>query len=325
MRSIDPAAARTNRAGFTLVELLVVIAIIGVLVALLLPAVQSAREAARRMQCTNNLKQIGLAAHNIHDNVGRFPSGHKVTAATNGNNPVYFSNWAIQLLPYMEQQNLFARYDDTVPNIDAKNKAVRETYLATHTCPSELKPKQLLIPETGAPAGSGNGIAYMTGSYRGMGGVSATGFDQWGGFATEVLVNMAQGPGLRGILHTDWVGGVPPERFANVTDGTSNTIFVGERSTRSRPARGTFWADSFNLYDISGAYRQSASLLPDYDACGRIASDIAQCKYGWGSFHPGIINFVFGDGSVRGIRMQIDMNIFVGMATIGNGEVTQEN
>ena len=318
-------ALRGDRAAFTLVELLVVIAIIGVLVALLLPAVQAARESARRMQCGSNLKQIGLAAHSIHDSKGRFPSGHRCTANSDGSNPMYFSNWAIQLLPYMEQQVLYEKYDDTVTNIHANNKAVRETYLAIQSCPSDTKVGQLLVPATGAPSGSGNGISYMSGSYRGMAGVSATGFDQWCGFPTEVLVNMQRGAGLRGILHTDWANGVPAEKLANVTDGTTNTLFVGERSTRTTQTRGTFWADSFNLYDQSGAYRQSASLLADYDACLKIASDQAQCKYGWGSFHPGIIQFVFGDGSVRPVRTQIDMNIFVALATIGNNENFQAN
>src|SRR6187455_2929482 len=133
--------------GFTLVELLVVIAIIGVLVALLLPAVQSAREAARRMRCANNLKQIALAAQNFHDIHGNFPSGCKLTTPPD----TYYSNWAIQLLPYIEQQNLFSRYDDTVTNVHPNNKFVRETFVDAYSCPSELKPKQILTPESAGP------------------------------------------------------------------------------------------------------------------------------------------------------------------------------
>lgn len=310
------------RRAFTLVELLVVIAIIGVLVALLLPAVQTARESARRMRCTNQLRQIGLACHNIHDTTNFFPSGHKLTV--NGSTNTYYSNWAIAILPYLEQQALFSQYDDTVPNIHNNNKVVRESFVSTYSCPSELKPKQLLIPATQANDGGTGTIAYMSGSYRGSSGVSATGFDQWAGYPSEVTVNMAQGAGLRGMLHTDWIGGVAPERMANITDGTSNTLLVGERSTRTTLNRGTFWADSFNLYNLSGAYNQSASMLPDYDACSRVASDVAQCKYGWGSYHPNLTNFVYGDGSVRPVMRTIDMKLFTYLATIGNGETTTE-
>src|SRR5437870_12243072 len=113
MTQLSLQSSVRQRLAFTLFELLVVVAIIGVLVALLLPAVQSAREAARRMQCTNQLKQIALAAHNIHDTTNAFPSGHRVTHLSSD---TYYMNWGIAILPYIEQQALFAQYDDTVPN-----------------------------------------------------------------------------------------------------------------------------------------------------------------------------------------------------------------
>jgi prepilin-type N-terminal cleavage/methylation domain-containing protein/prepilin-type processing-associated H-X9-DG protein len=307
------------RSAFTLVELLVVIAIIGVLVALLLPAVQSAREAARRMQCQNQLKQIAIAAHNVHDTTNAFPSGHRCTYI-NGSQ-VYYMNWGIALLPYIEQQALFTQYDDTVPNIDPRNKFVREQFVKTYSCPSELKPKQIIIPETGAPVGSGNGIQYMLSSYRGMAGVSNDNNLGWAGYPSEVLSNYALGPGSRGMLHTDWPGSPSPaERIACITDGTSNTLFFGERSTRTHQTRATFWADSFNLYDLSYAETISATLINDYDFCKSKVSNENQCKYGWGSFHPNSLNFAYGDGSVRGISLNIDMKIFTYIATIGNGE-----
>src|SRR5262245_54561608 len=162
-----------TRSAFTLVELLVVIAIIGVLVALLLPAVQAAREAARRMQCTNKLKQMALAAHNIHDVKLAFPSGHSVTYNAATDTRVYYMNWGIALLPYIEQQAVFNLYDDTVPNLDPKNKVVRETNMPPYICPAELLPGRLLTPETQAPTGGTGNTQFRTSSYRGMAGVTA--------------------------------------------------------------------------------------------------------------------------------------------------------
>jgi prepilin-type N-terminal cleavage/methylation domain-containing protein len=314
-------------AGFTLVELLVVIAIIGVLVALLLPAVQSAREAARRMQCANQLKQITLASHNIIDVTGAYPSGHRCTYVLTSDTRAYYMNWGIALLPYIEQQALFNQYDDTVINLDPKNSYIRQVYMATYTCPAELKPKRVLMPETQAPTGGTGNVQYMMSTYKGMAGVSNDNNNGWGGYPSEVLTNFNLGPGSRGILHTDWPGSpAPAERIACITDGTSNTLIYGERSTRSHnptPAgfsRAAFWADSFNLYDLSYAETLSATLLADYDLCKARVSNENSCKYGWGSFHPNIIMFSYGDGSVRPLPINIDMKIFTYISTIGNGE-----
>src|SRR5262249_39566365 len=144
------------------------------------PAVQKVREAAARTQCLNNLKQIALGLHNYHDVNKRFPSGHQVV---NGN---YFSNWAIFLLPFIEQDNLYKQYDNTVLNSNAKNKLVRETFLPVYTCPADLNGNMILIPETAADIS----VPFMTGSYRGMSGVCCDGFDQWAGYVSEVQTNL---------------------------------------------------------------------------------------------------------------------------------------
>src|SRR5213080_4712926 len=139
--------APVNRRGFTLVELLVVIAIIGVLVALLLPAVQQAREAARRMTCTNNLKQIGIALHNHHDVKLNFPPG----ALNTGHNgtPVY-TTWTVEILPFMEQQALFQQYRQDLFNSDPINRInVGQQRMVPYECPSDPVRFKLEPPASG--------------------------------------------------------------------------------------------------------------------------------------------------------------------------------
>jgi prepilin-type processing-associated H-X9-DG protein len=123
------------------------------------------------------------------------------------------------------------------------------------------------------------------------------------------------------MFHTDGDTGLKPEIMANIIDGTSNTLMVGERTTRTHESRTTFWAYSFNLYTVSGAYNESANLLNDYDACAEVTTNIANCKYGWGSFHTGVINFVLCDGHVTPIKTNIDMQVFMALSTIAGNEV----
>src|SRR5262245_37939388 len=127
----------TIRRGFTLVELLVVIAIIGVLVSLLLPAVQSAREAARRLQCQNNFKQLALALLNYHDSRRIFPPGVQfpLNTANINTSPNTRANWAVLSLPYLEEQNTFDQFDFSVPTTHANNRTARGTSLSVFRCP----------------------------------------------------------------------------------------------------------------------------------------------------------------------------------------------
>jgi prepilin-type N-terminal cleavage/methylation domain-containing protein/prepilin-type processing-associated H-X9-DG protein len=308
--------------GFTLIELLVVLGIIAVLIGLLLAAVQKVRAAANRISCANNLKQIGLALANYHDTNHAFPPGHE----TRGNLRAwqYFSNWAIAILPYLEQDALFRSYDDTKENIDPANRGVREAFVKVYTCPADPHANQLLVPDTGADYADANGIAFRTGSYRGMSGTSWNRFDPWASFPPRVKANQDHRPAGKGVFHTDGASGLRPENIASIRDGTSNTLMVGERTTRTHPSRSTFWADSFNLYTLSAAWSDPASLLDDYDACLRALTGYDNenpCKFGWGSPHSGQINFAFCDGSVRGLSPAIDMAVFQALATIAGGEV----
>ncbi len=311
--------------GFTLIELLVVIAIIAILIGLLVPAVQKVREAAARIKCANNLKQIGLALHSYHDTNGTFPSG-QVELEPRPKVFEYYANWAITLLPYLEQDDLYRTYNNTIPNQDRRNLAFCQTYLAVYTCPSDTRANQILAPETIAPNGTGQPnppLLYMTGSYKAMTGLGNTSTtNTYGGFWNEVQNAQARWPTGKGAFHGDGRSGLKPSRIADITDGTSNTIFVGERHTRTHVTRGPFWADGFNLYNNGAVYPGLTDiyLQPDYDLCAsRVNSNY--CKYGWGSLHPGTINWLFGDGSVRNISTNIDLNIFAALSTIAGGEV----
>jgi prepilin-type processing-associated H-X9-DG protein len=197
---------------------------------------------------------------------------------------------------------------------------VRQQFVPVYTCPSDPNANMLINPETANDGFDTTAVPYATGSYRGMAGVCCDGFDQWAGYNSEIRHNLAVCPGKRGVLHGDNNGALSGERLQSILDGTSNTLMIGERVTTTHIRRTTFWADSFNLYSLSGAYPDSATLLPDYDACGRIVSDIAQCKYGWGSTHTGGINFVLCDGHVTVITNSINMQVFLALATINGGE-----
>ncbi len=311
--------------GFTLVELLVVIAIIGVLVALLLPAVQQAREASRRAKCLNNLKQMGVAIHNYHDSFKCFPPGG-ITLGCCCNTKSYTS-WTISILPFLESNNLAERYIPEVFNEDNPNRFVREQYVGIYTCPSEREPRRLLSPDSGP----GANVKYMTGNYRGMEGRS-DGTGWW-----DNQQNRTSCPGspdwLNDPMKSTWKGIfhnvdnlLKPEAMHTIRDGTSNTLMVGENVTRTHDNRGTFWAYSYASYNKSAALPQSRTLIGDYDRCVAIggAGGENACKRGWGSYHPGVLQFALADGSVRPLRINMDMNIFCEMATVAGGEAPRE-
>jgi prepilin-type N-terminal cleavage/methylation domain-containing protein len=318
-------SVRGERSAFTLIELLVVIAIIAVLIGLLLPAVQKVREAANRIQCANNLKQIGLALHNYHDTNGTFPSGHVELKDAAGNFQ-YYTGWAISLLPYVEQDNLYRQYDNTVPNQHSRNQAFCQTPVPLYICPSDINGNQILAPETIAPDGGSQPnppIRYRSSSYKAMTGIGDfTSTHTYGGFWNEVQDAKAAHPAGRGAFHGDGYSGLKPERMADVTDGLSNTLFVGERHTKTHATRGMFWADSFNLYSKGATYPGLTNiyLQPDYDLCASRV-DANYCKYGWGSLHLGGMNWLLGDGSVRNMSINIDMIVFMALSTIAGDEV----
>ncbi len=307
--------------AFSLVELLVVTAIVGTLLALLLPAVQAAREAARRASCTNNLRQLGLGVHGYHEAQGHFPAGNFASTAGlcpgNTKRPSEDRhNWLIALLPYVEQERLYAEYHFHVPNESPENREVREAAVGTYVCPSEHDATDLAVPAMGPASAANENVPYKPGSYRAVSGRS----DGVDFLDAPQYTNYRRS--WRGAIHLVGVLGYRAEGYQNVGDGASNTLLVGESSTRTSREHRTLWAYSFSYYSLSAITPQSRILYGDYERCRaqRGPGLVNPCRRGWGSFHHGGLNFLLCDGAVRFVPLKVDMELLADLATIDGGE-----
>ncbi len=315
------------RPAFTLVELLVVIAIIGILVALLLPAVQAAREAARRTECLNKMKQQALGSHNFHDTYKRFPSAHQVAPGTYcttyycprppiGVTPAgtpqegSFWSWQTRIAPYIEMNNIYDEFDLTAwpwwqqfPSGEDLNGYIDPLFV----CPSDVR--------GGIQASFGTHTVALT-SYLGV-----TGTNQF-----------REANGQDGMLYVN-----SRVRMASVTDGTSNSLLVGERPPSTSQVYGWQWAGAgdsphFGATDVVLGVHERAltpTAAPDYFRKGTINDPTDIHRYHFWSLHPGGANWALVDGSTRFIAYEAagaqdptgaKISVIEAMATISRGD-----
>jgi prepilin-type N-terminal cleavage/methylation domain-containing protein/prepilin-type processing-associated H-X9-DG protein len=293
--------------GFTLIEVLVVISIVGILIALLLPAVQAAREAARRAQCTNNLKQIALAAHNYESANGCFPMGTPVKVATysfgwiQAGDYDYGHSLFVAMLPQMEHAALYDAVNFAV-NIELpENMTVQRTQIDALLCPSDPAAGRIDAPTMWANYG---GFRVAHGSYSGCTGTWA--HWTWSPSSTPSLATLvAQDNGIFFVNSST--------RVADVTDGTSHTILLGERMLYERYRPDTNWWFSgwlgASLFDTLTAMNPqrlvAVASLPAPDPNGWPGVEDNALWNSASSRHPSGANFAMADGSVRFLKETI--------------------
>jgi prepilin-type N-terminal cleavage/methylation domain-containing protein/prepilin-type processing-associated H-X9-DG protein len=309
---------RRGRKGFTLIELLVVIAIIAILIGLLLPAVQKVREAANRIKCTNQMKQMGLAIHNYHDVQGEFPGPRAVCTnrTTCGSFYEYAGgytvgwwiivpastqsagSWITRILPFMEQDNVVNPLAGltTTSQVSPFCFQLLNTRIPGIFCPSDNRTKR----------SSGEVLTHYLG---------VTGNDEReGSDARNGIFGVYTWSYQRAIKHN----------MASASDGLSNTLMVGERP----PSNDAYWgwwmySDSDNIlaYPNRETFTVSGCKPPEYFRPDRVQNPTAACHY-W-SLHPGGGNWLLGDGSVRFITYNAATTTLVDMSSMNGGEVVR--
>jgi hypothetical protein len=293
-----------------LVELLVVISIIGVLIALLLPAVQAAREAARLSSCKNNLRQLALGIHAYESAVGKLPPGYEFAASPTGNARGY--TWSARLLPYIEQRALYDRFDFSKPVFDDANAAVREQRIQLLLCPTDDV----------SPAGfvEMGDERYAMACYVANFGTPDLDDDQ----AQERGAGNPLGPfdGVWGPFYRNSAA-----RLRQITDGLSQTLMIGERQNGPFRLAGvhgphfsceTTWAGAVRDIDDPADDHGHMALFQTGHAPNALDSDDRDVS----ASHDGIAQFLMCDGSVHAVSENIDLSVYRALGTMNQAETS---
>jgi prepilin-type N-terminal cleavage/methylation domain-containing protein len=300
------AFRKRPRAAFTLIELLVVIAILSVLVALLVPAVQKVREAAARIQCTNNLKQIGLATHSFHDtNKFLVPAW----IGDNSQDPDGWATWAVLLLPFLEQNNVYQLWDIRYP-ASKQTAAAYQQQLPVYHCPS--RPAFVLSVNDFTPVGGG------LSDYGACFGTDANNANSNGAIIPTRHLMSVDASG-QPIVAT-WRGQFG---LLGIIDGTSNTLLFGEKHIRPNSLRGKNEDRS-----IFGGQNNSVRRMAGHGANGdlrplRAPEDQtgANANTSFGGPHSGVCQFVFADGTVRAVPLSVSLQTLTYLIVRNDGQV----
>lgn len=332
------ACSNRNRSGFTLVELLVVIAVVGVLMALLLPAVHAVREAARRTACKNNLRQLGLGLHSYEAAFQRFPvgyafmtgsdfsakTGYPLAPGADDANHLGFS-WGTYLLPFLEEQNLYDQVQFNLPGFDPANQAAREFSLKVFLCPTDSwSPDHFVVRDESTTPVQQYAAASYCANWGPASGVADTPADPSDDLNLDATPDQSQGPFYRNSR----------TRTADVIDGLSHTLAIGERTngpildenrqpigTPPHPNFETSWFaaahDATNLTDDHG----HMVLFDAEYAPNRAHGSGTGADRGISAPHAGLAQFAFLDGSVHTVNQQIDLSVYRGLASIRGREI----
>jgi prepilin-type N-terminal cleavage/methylation domain-containing protein/prepilin-type processing-associated H-X9-DG protein len=327
------AARRRHFVAFTLVELLVVIAIIGVLVALLLPAVQAAREAARRSQCANNMKQLALSIANYESAKKAVPENVRPSGTTFDLNSYITIGWMQGILPYIDQGALFARINQKLPSLKDQNLIAARTVVVNFLCPSDMTNEGGLMAKRSDYFASGanyDSQPLAVTNYRACSGSNWG----WGDFKDVYTTGGKNAGTTDGLLHCNGLicsnsFGSPPSnakdaednrtKFKQIEDGLSNTFALGEAIPALSPWN--WWFGNNTAISHCAAPMNKQVLLPDpYWDYG-----VWYEEFGYNSWHPGGGHMAMCDGSVSFINDAMDLQAYRALATISAGEVASLN